>query len=178
MTLQDWTERVRSALRMCNLTSELWAEVALGALEGDGRRTVMIRSESERDTLEKIFSLLERAQGGRAKVVQLRSHFFNRPQQEGETLMQYSNALQETLNEILRRDPEAMGAFREVDRLLRDQFIVGLSNKFLQDKLQEMTRTAPNMTFYSIYIAAVEREEECIPVVARIVSSSHATRGQ
>lgn len=32
--------------------------------------------------------------------------------------MQYSNALQEMLNEIQRRDPEAMGAFRGVDWLL------------------------------------------------------------
>lgn len=85
MTLQDWTERVQSAVRMCNLTPELQAEVALGALEGDIRRAVMVRPESEWDTLEKIFSLLEKAQGG-TKVVQLRSHFFNRPQREGAVL--------------------------------------------------------------------------------------------
>lgn len=178
MTLQDWTERVRGAVKVCNLTPELRAEVALGTLEGDMRRTVMVRPECERNTLEKIFSLLEGAQGGRAKVVQLRSHFFNRPQREGETLMQYSNALQETLNEIQRRDPEAMGAFREVDRLLRDQFIVGLSNKFLQDKLQEMTRTTADMPFYNIYLAAVEREEEYMPVTVKVVSSTHTTGGK
>lgn len=178
MTLQDWIERVRSAVRMCNLTPELRAEIALSALEGDVRRTVMVRPESERDTLDKIFALLELAQGGRAKVTQLRSRFFNRPQKEGETLMQYSTALQEILNEVRRRDPEAMGAFQEVDRLLRDQFTAGLANKFLQDKLQEMTRMTTGLSFYQVYLAAIEREDELSPAVVKAVNSAQGAGGQ
>lgn len=42
-----------------------------------------------------------------------------------------------------------------------------LYNKFLHDKLQEMTR-----------IAAVEREEEHMPVTERVASGTHATGGQ
>ncbi|KAG9480355.1 hypothetical protein GDO78_012043 [Eleutherodactylus coqui] len=84
----------------------------------------------------------------------------------------------ETLNEMQRRDAEAVGAFQEVDWLLRDQFIMGLSNKFLQDKMQEIARATPELTFYQVYLGAVEREEEPMPVAVKAVSSTGVTRGQ
>ncbi|CAN2387827.1 Reverse transcriptase (RNA-dependent DNA polymerase), partial [Pristimantis euphronides] len=82
------------------------------------------------------------------------------------------------LNEVQRRDPEALGAFRQADRLLRDQFIAGLSNKFLQDKLQEMTRATTDLTFYNVYLAAIEREEEPMPVVEKAVGSAQVAEGR
>ncbi|XP_066445489.1 uncharacterized protein, partial [Eleutherodactylus coqui] len=81
----------------------------------------------------------------------------------------------EVLNEVQRRDSGAMGAFKEVDRLLRDQFILGLSNRFLQDKLQELTRADADLTFYNVYRAAVEREEEPMAVSVKAVSSTQVT---
>lgn len=72
-----------------------------------------------------------------------------------------------------------MGAFRGGGRPATTRPVhSGALQQVLMGQIARDDRMSPDMTFYIVYLAAVEREEERMPVAERVVSGTHATGGQ
>lgn len=160
MLLEDWAAHLKSTLRLYNLATDLQADVALNALEGDARRTIMLRPEEERKTLDAIFSILESIYGETSGTGTLRSRFFTRFQREDETIPQFANALQEIWAHIRKREASGANVLGNGDQILRDQFILGLRSPPLRQALRERILVDATLQFQRIQAEAVARDKE------------------
>lgn len=170
--LEDWKERLESAVRLCNVAQHLKTELALSTLEGDARRTVMLQPARHRQTYEQIVSLLEDVYGDVTSEAVLRKKFFARLQKEDETLAQYANALQELMGVLQKREEQHAASFTNAELVVRDQFILGLKNQPLRRTLRERLKLEPQLTLHRILSEAIilEKEEltETVTVAAHV----------
>lgn len=160
MTLSDWVTRLQSAVRIYNVSPELQVEIALAALEGEARRNVLLQPEATRNTLQEMVRFLEEIYGETASAGHLRAKFFYRIQREDEGVSQYATALQEVLAEVQKKEADGVTGMGPIDRILREQFILGLYSNPLKQALRERVRVDPTLTFRQILAEAVTRNKE------------------
>ncbi|CAJ0956584.1 unnamed protein product [Ranitomeya imitator] len=110
-----------------------------------------------RDTLDKVLRILEETHGDPTDVGELRMRLFRRVQREGETMMQYMNALQELHTAIIWKDGVGVGA---IDIVLRDQLLTGLRDVLMKQALRERMRVKPDMTFSEVESETCTRDQE------------------
>lgn len=154
--LGEWEANLKVTFRMFNLASNVQADVAIQSLEGEAKRQVLILPETERDAFEKIVTVLKELYGDKMPASVLRSMCFSCRQELPETVQEFALRLQELFQKLRKRDPEGTP---NSDRLLREQFIDGLTDRFLRRELRMLTLTTPTLSFSDINREARLRQE-------------------
>ena len=145
--LPEWQTNLKTMFSMFNLAAYAQTDMVLNSLEGEAKRHILLLEQGDRTTVEQIFSVLNDLYGNRMPTSSLRSMCFSCKQEPAETVMEFSLRLQELFQKLKKRDPDGMGPF---DRLLRDQFVDGLSDRTLRRELKTLTRSSPTLSFAEI----------------------------
>lgn len=147
VSLSEWQTNLYTMCNMFNLSVSAQTDMVLNSLEGEAKRHILILEEGDRATVQQIFSALNELYGNSMPASTLRSLCFSCKQEPTETVMEFSLRLQELFQKLKKRDPEGMGAS---DRLLREQFVDGLSDRTLRRELKTLTRSTPTLSFADV----------------------------
>lgn len=120
-------------------------------LEGAAREEVRLFPKDDCENPECILDILLEAFGEKRSLPQLLKLFYERRQQEGESLRAYSHSLRELLNRAVK-----------VDRVLtlRDQFANSVRDGVLHKELRKFIREHPSVSFLDVREEALRWSEE------------------
>lgn len=152
----QWKDNLVSMFRIQNIPPNMQKELVLSLLEGEARRQIMILSENNRDTVDKLFNHLSKLYGDKVPASVLRSMYFNCRQESRESVRAFALRLQELFQRLKKKDGESLA--RE-DVLLRDQFIDGQRDVVLRRELRTKLLLNPNISFADIQQEAIIRTE-------------------
>lgn len=150
-------EEVRSSLTLRHMSDIEQVFFVFDLLEGEAKAEVKFRTPAERNTPEKIFSILRETYGCSKSYIGLQTQFFQRKQMEGESLREYSHDLMSLIESVKRRDPQC---FANPDSVLRDQFIEHVRDNMLRRELKRRGRMDPSVSFLDIRTEAIQWVEE------------------
>ena len=126
-------------------------------LEGAAREEVKLRPLLDRDTVDKLVSILHDVFGVKATGVQLQRQFFECKQKQSQSLRDFSHHLMEVLNKVIIKCPHLNCS---KDKLLCDQFSEGGSDEVLRKHLKKQLRDNPSLLFLRLRHEATEWAEE------------------
>lgn len=152
----EWTEQLRIVGEMYNVDPKTLAEMAVLTLEGEAWTTARLETVRGQRTLEDLARVLENTYGPTTYPGTLRYMFFQRIQLEWEDIPRYANALQILLEQACRRG-EQLASMASRDLVLRDQFVMGLRDPYLNRSLRDLLRMNPALTFAEVKHEAIER---------------------
>ncbi|XP_068115063.1 uncharacterized protein [Hyperolius riggenbachi] len=161
MLLRDWIERIRSAVKAYKVPVEIQREIAILALEGDARKTVVTSEFPEPTPLEAIVEILEEIFGDPADLHILRKRFIDRIQKREESIPQFANALKDLMNALTQKELEE-GEISHVDAeaWLVHQFLLGLRSGTTRQHLKEKLERDRKIGFYKLQSLAVKYQQE------------------
>lgn len=178
VTFGDWKEQVQNMLTFQGLSGGQRLHFILGVLEGEAKREILAVASEERDTPEKVFTLLQELYGDSTPVAVLRAQFFNYRQEARQSIRAFSLRLRELFSRLDRRDAIGLAGG---DMLLRDQFVMGLREGPIQQELRAQVRRNRRLTFEDVRKEALALESERqdlwtpqIPVLAQSVATESA----
>lgn len=116
----EWVEEVRASMRVRHLAPIDQTYFIYDHLAGSAKDEVKYRPKQDREDPEKVLSILQEVYGCSLPYVALQKDFFSRKQLEDESLQEYSHALFELMEKIMRNAPQALP---NSAILLRDQFV-------------------------------------------------------
>lgn len=116
----EWVEEVRASMRVRHLAPIDQTYFIYDHLAGSAKDEVKYRPKQDREDPEKVLSILQEVYGCSLSYVALQKDFFSRKQLEDESLQEYSHALFELMEKIMRNAPQALP---NSAILLRDQFV-------------------------------------------------------
>lgn len=155
--LEDWLCDIHASIASRPLADEDKVHFMFQHLEGAAREEVKLRPECDRNTVEKLVSILQEVFGVKATGVQLQRQFFECKQRSSQSLRDFSHHLMELLNKVVSKCNH-LGLSK--DRLLCDQFAEGVSDQFLRKHLKKQLRDNPSMPFLRLRREATEWAEE------------------
>lgn len=142
-----FVEEARRSLEVCHMSRAEQALFLYDLLDGEAKNEIRFRPSSDRVDPEKILQILTEIYGCSQSFVSLQKQFFQRKQQEGESIREYSHALLSLMEAIKRRN--ARGILNP-DALLRDQFIEHVRDGLLRRELKKSVRLNSDLSFLSI----------------------------
>ena len=146
-TVEEWVADMRSLLQTCRTPPHQQSQVLLKYLGGEAKREVLVMAEEERHRASDIFARLLEVYGDKVPATTLLHLFHSRRQQSGESIREFSLALQEILGRLKQRDPEVIV---RPDQLLRDRFVAGLSDTDVQRTMRMEVRRTPDLSFREV----------------------------
>lgn len=157
LTLEEWIELVEIHIQTKPTEKEkaLWV---YNHLEGAARIEVKYLPREEKDCVNAIFRVLREIYGCSHSHISLQRRFFNRKQQEGESLLDYSHALMTLMDQIVKSNELAQV---KSQRDLRDQFCDGVRDLNLGVRLRDQVRSHPNWTIRDVRREAVQWMAQC-----------------
>lgn len=120
--IAEWRGQMEVYLRAQTLSAAQEVDFILSALQGEAKREVSLLSATERDTAQKIFSVLERLYGDNVSDCQTRAQFFKCQQQVGEGVGPFILRLRESHSRWRSKEPTDGSD----DEMLRSQLVLGL----------------------------------------------------
>lgn len=158
--VQDWVEEMKATLRTRRLRPVDQAYFIYDHLEGAAKDEIRYRPRAEREDPKKILSILEDLYGCSKSYVSLQQSFFSRKQQEGESLQEFSHALNCLMEQVERCAPrELQGG----PTLLRDQFVEHVLDPNLRRELKRVVRKHPEYSLLDVRGEAIRWEREGRP---------------
>lgn len=156
-TVEDWVEEVRRSLIIRPAPIAERALFVYDLLDGEAKAEVKFHPPSNRDDPEKIFSILLDLFGCSQSFVGLQKQFFQRHQQEGESLREYSHALMALMEGMKRKNLQGIC---NPDFTLRDQFIEHMRDSNLRRELKRQVRRNVEMSFLEVRAEAIRWADE------------------
>ncbi|XP_073331852.1 uncharacterized protein [Pagrus major] len=155
--LEDWMEEVEACLEGRRFSNKEKAIFLLDHLGGEPRSEIKHRPHREREDPQKIIDILKLLYGGKKPLVVLQQRFYERRQQEGESLRQFSHALMSLMDDVLDKNPDAVP---NSEVALRDQFVERVRDGTLRHHLREVVRGKPRMSLIDIREEAIRWGED------------------
>lgn len=137
-------------------------------MEGEAREEICYRPRDERENPDRIVQALRELYGCASSYVALQESFFSR-KQDGETLLEFSLALLNLLEQVKRQSPHGMP---NADILLRDQFVKHVRDGALRCELKQLIRRQPTALLLDVCSEAMRWEREGMPGGVRGQSQS------
>ncbi len=157
ITFEEWKVEAQSALRKQDLDVEEAVNYLLSHLASTARDEIRYTRNTDRDTPDKVFGILEDAFGIRQSATQLLDAFFGYRQGEKETIRQYSHSLMKLLGKVQKKDNHRVS---DPDVTLRDQFAEKVRDPQLRRELKKRIRQNGELTFKQIHEEAYDWEED------------------
>ena len=158
-TLKDFKDKMMALFKLYPVNAEQQMEILLAQLEGAARREVMSWPNSERSTLDQIFSRLRTTFEVRT-ASEVKMRFFGKKQKPGESLRDFAHSLQEALGAVVQIDPREADT---QDQTLREQFIAGIYNEQLKTQLKMLSAQHPSSTFLDFKELAISILGQTLP---------------
>lgn len=143
-TLDEWIEQIRHFAQMRGTTEKEKARIVFDHLEGAARTEIKFLPAGERECMDSIFKVLKDVYGCMHSHIALQRRFYNRRQQEGESLIDFSHSLMDLMDLISKSDAQAASAAAAKD--LRDQFCDGVRDQSLKIRLKDLINANPTWT--------------------------------
>lgn len=157
LPVEDWVEEVRSALIVRPVPVAEKALFVCDLLDGEAKAEIKFRPLHDRDDPEKVFSVLLDLYGCSQSLVSLQKQFFQRRQQEGESLREYSHALMALMEAMKRKNLQGIC---DPDFTLRDQFIEHMRDGNLRRELKRQVRSNVELSFLEVRAEAIRWVDE------------------
>ncbi|KAK3104739.1 hypothetical protein FSP39_008981 [Pinctada imbricata] len=113
-------------------------------LTGNAKTEIRLGPNEQRESGEQILNALEQLYHSKDTITQLQQKFYQRDQQQGETLESYSLALMTMVDQITRRSGKEMP---EKDKVLIERFIDGIKDQHLRQELRRISLEKGPMPF-------------------------------
>ena len=147
LTVEQWIEEVRRCLEVRHMSIAEQLLFITDHLEGGAKSEINFHHSANRDTPEKIFSILTENFKCSQSYVAAQLQFFQRTQREGESLRDFSHALKSLMDVVINKTPVSIP---NSDVLLRDQFIEHVLDDMLRRELKQRVIQEPTITFVDL----------------------------
>lgn len=154
--LEDWIEEVEACLEGRHLSDKENAIFMLDHLGGEPRNEIKHRPLRERQDPDKILDILRSLYSDQKPMVVLLKQFYDRKQQHGESLRQFSHALMSLMDSVL---DTAADAVPNPQTVLRDQFVEHVKDSMLRRHLKDVVRRDPRISLVDIREEAITWSE-------------------
>jgi len=113
-------------------------------LGGQCKDEIRLRSESERNTPAKIFTIIRTVFTTHQTLASLQQQFYQRNQEPGETLQKYSLALMKLVDKIELKDSKAI---TDKDTMLKEKFVDGIQDDGLRREMRKSLQENKSLKF-------------------------------
>jgi len=144
-TIEDWILDAKQAIS--SQSEEDAVDFLLYHLEGAAKEELPLWPVEEKNTPDAVFQILRSSFGEGLTSTQAMRRFFERQQNEKESIQDYSHSLMVLLSWVERLNPDAV---TEKDRLLCDQFLENLYNPQLRQDNKRWARDHSAKSFQQI----------------------------
>lgn len=153
---REWREQIKGLLSTQDASVARKVNILVKTLTGEARRQISVLEEEERDTVEKVFTYLDRLYKETVSVSKARVQFYSCTQRPEETVSSYVLRLRELFCRLRRGDPTAAPS----DAVLREQFLMGLTEGPLSQALRIYARRYPDQDFTALRTEALLLDTE------------------
>lgn len=167
LTVEDWVEEARKSLSVRQTSPAEQAAFLCDLLDGEAKREVKFGSLEDRSNPDSIFTILLDNFGCDQTYVTLQRQFFQRRQQDNESIREFSHALLHLMELLKGKDPRGVS---HPELVVRDTFIENVRDAKLQRELAHLVRQNPNQSFTEVRNAAIKWEKRGPP------TSTHRAR--
>ena len=160
--VSDWLIDIKQ--HIADLEENQKIDIIMGHITGEVRDEVKLRAETDRDTADKILKIIEDNFKEVDSLAILNQKFFNRGQEEKETVQSYSRALMKLNSRIQQKGGAAL-----TDATLKMKLIDGLRDSSLKRELRRIDKEDEAITFAAFRQKVLElvQDDECQPEVAK-----------
>ena len=142
---EEWKEQIEGLLSTQDVNAARKVSILLKTLTGEARRQVSVLEADERDTVDKILKYLDGLYKETVPVSKIRAQFYSCTQRPEENVNSYILRLRELFCRLRRGDTAAPS-----DAVLREQFLMGLSEGPLSQELRVYARRYPDQDFNAL----------------------------
>ena len=146
----DWIEDARAILAA--IPAEDQINYLVSHLEGEARNEVRFAEAANKETTEKIFSLLGEQFGEKRTDAQLKSVLYERRQKDTETVRKYSRGLLELVSKLKDQTGK--------DKLLIEVFCENLKDVYVRREVKKKFREDGNIKFAALRDFAIQLAED------------------
>lgn len=157
ITVEKWIEEARRCLSVRHMSQAEQTLFLYDHVEGSARAELDFHAAANRDSPEKIFTILTDNYSCSQSYVAVQLQFFQRSQREGESLRDYSHALKALMDIVIRKTP---GGVPNSDQILRDQFTEHVHDDMLRRELKRNISEDQSISFTSLRSIAIKWAEE------------------
>lgn len=175
LSLEEWIEEATVCIEGRGWSDREQVLFLLDHLGGEAKMEIKLRSVAEREKPKRIFDILKSMYHGKSTFVQLQQKFFERKQQEGESLMEFSHSLMSLMEAVLSSDPNSVP---NTDQVLRDQFVEHVKDVTLRRELKRFVRQNPCCSLLEVRGEAIRWVEEGEMVAITSVPQSWCNKTQ
>ncbi|XP_041958650.1 uncharacterized protein cuzd1.1 [Alosa sapidissima] len=155
--VEEWIVSMKSCFKISRVPEEDKIELLRQHLKGEAKLTVKFMLREDTTDVQKVFEVLEKTYGDKVPIGTRLKEFYDRKQLLGEKIRAYAYDLQEKLRRLKRRDPERI---RDSEKMLKEQFVLGLRDDFLRREMKRQEKQQPAETFLDLMHAAIIWSEE------------------
>ena len=172
--LHDWMEDARNRLRSVPAVEKL--PFLIGHLEGPAREEVRYAPEEEKDSVDKVFTLLLSTFGENRSNAQLKRELYDRRQRNRESVREFSRALLEISEGISDK-------WQSKNEMVIDVFCENLVDVHIKREMKRLVRGQSTISFSALRTEAIRLEEDGMGsshenACVRGIQEPHHTRGE
>lgn len=145
--MYEFVEEFQQVLKTRPATTEEQVDFLISHLEGPAKDEIRYKASPEKNTPQKILTILKDAFGERATTSELMTEFYQCKQDYSETLRDFSHKLMKKLDRVLRLYNSYV---TDKDKLLRNKLSENVTNTCLKRELKKIIRARPTITFTDI----------------------------
>ncbi|XP_061574030.1 uncharacterized protein LOC133440727 [Cololabis saira] len=160
LTVEDWVEEARKSLSVRHTSPAEQAAFLSDLLDGEAKREIKFGSPADRANPESIFNILLDNFGCDQTYVTLQRQFFQRRQQDNESIREFSHALLHLMELLKGKDPRGVS---HPELVIRDTFIENVRDAKLQRELAHLVQQHPNQSFSQVRNVAIRWEKRGPP---------------
>lgn len=145
-SVDEFIEEVERVLSARNQSAYEQFDFVMSLLRGSALEEVRLRKD-DTDQISDLFCYLREAFGDKRSASQLLQNFYSCRQKEGEDIRDFSHALSQVLNSVLKHHPHSVANEKEA---LRDQFVEGVGDPSLRRELRKYVRAHPKSSLIDV----------------------------
>lgn len=158
LKIEDWIEDANCVIS--SVPEEDRINFLTGHLEGIARDELRFADYADKNSVQKIFTLLRSVFGEKRTNAQLKAMLYDRVQKDGETVREYSRALLDLV--------DRMSDTREAkDKLLSEVFCENISDTYVRREMKKRLREEPTIKFAIVRQEAIRLAEDENPKSVR-----------
>ena len=170
-TLKEWSDDLNTYTRQLDLSNKEKLNVAIDHLGGDTKEEIRCCPEEEKNTIDKLITILRLRFGTKETVQTLNSAFYYRSQLEGESLEDYSRVLMRLYDrmELASTEEEEQEALAQLKQnALKEQLIRGTRDILTKRELRRLAHEGPKLPFFQFREQALkilrDVDDVCPPI--------------
>lgn len=158
LTVDEWIDEMDTYVSSKPISEKEKAQLIYNQLEGAARIEIKFSPVQTKQSVQGIFDVLREVYGCLHSHVSLQRRFFNRKQQEGEPLIDFSHALMDLMDQVVKSDDQAS---IKSQKDLRDQFCEGVRDPSLRTRLQDLVKLNSEWTIREVRKEAIQWTTQC-----------------